>query len=179
MLESCALSSCCSSLQGPEAQRESGMLLRWLLYGAQRAGSLVSSATGHFHVCQSFKLLVLAETAFSCLQVGVKRGGRRGPAFHRAKPFAHGLGRHMADLAQAGGNGQDAVMFLGSQGALLGAVQVCIRGRVPAPTGLTVPADNIPIITTHQEESLLGISQPEALLLSVLCTVLLNAFRND
>ena len=134
------------------------MLLHRSLCVVQRAGIFVSSATGHFHVCQSFKLLVPAETAFGCLQVGVKRGGRRGPAFHRAKPFAHELGRQMADLAQAGGNGQDAVMFLGSQGALLGAVQVGIRGRVPAPTGLTVLAESIPIITTHQEESLLGFS---------------------
>ena len=139
----------------------------------------MSSATGHFHVCQSFKLLVPAETAFGCLQVGVKRGGRRGPAFYRAKPFAQESGREMADLAQAGGNGQDAVIFLGSQGALLGAVQVRIHGRVPPPTGSTIPPESIPFFNTHWEESLLGISQPDALLLSVLCTVLLNAFRND
>ena len=151
------------------------MLLQWLLYRDQRDGIFVSFAAGHFHVCRGFKLLVPAEKAFGCLQIGMKRGGRRGPAFHRAKPVAQELGREMGDLAQAGSKGQDAVMFLGSQGALLGAVQVRIRGRVPTPTGPIFPATSISFISTHQEESVLGFSQPEALLLAVQCTVLLDA----
>ena len=106
------------------------MLPQWLLHGVQRTGIFVRLATGHSHVYHSSKLLAPAEKPFGCLQVGVKRGGRRGPAFHRAKPFARELGRQMANLAQAGGNGQDAVMFLGSQGALLGAVQVRIQESV-------------------------------------------------
>ena len=116
-----------------------------------------------------------AEKAFGCLQVGVKRGGRRGPAYHRAEPFVQESGGQMADLAEAGGNGQDAVMFLGSQGALLGAVQVCTRGGVPPPDSFHNHTWSILLISIPQEESLLSFLQPRALLPSVQSTNLLNA----
>ena len=88
-----------------------------------------------WHLCEACKfchkkLLVSAEKAFDCLQIGVKRGERQGPAYHQAKPSAQKSGRQVADLAGAGGNGKDAVLFLGSQGALLGAVQVRICAYV-------------------------------------------------
>lgn len=101
------------------------------------AAVIAAQKTKSWHPCKAYNrafpcllqlnLLVPAEKACGCLQVGVKRGGRRGSAFHRAKPFARESGRQTADLTEAGSNGQDAVMFLGSQGALLGAVQVRIH----------------------------------------------------
>ena len=99
----------------------------------------------------------------------MKRGGRGGPAYHQAKPFAKELGRQMADLTEAGGSGQDAVMFLGSQGALLGAVQVRMHGRVPPLAPFTFTPGSIPLIYVHQEESLLSLPQGGALRL--VCTV--------
>ncbi|CAK0736192.1 hypothetical protein CVIRNUC_000706 [Coccomyxa viridis] len=137
-IDECVSSSLCFTPSGggnKSSSAESGLIHRnqstigeahGFCLSARSAADRAVCGTGHDGFCGTDEVCMrplLAENE-SLFKVGVKRGGRRGPGFHRAKPFAHELGRQMADLAQAGGNGQDAVMFLGSQGALLGAVQV-------------------------------------------------------
>jgi len=87
-------------------------------------GSLGSRCTE----CSPFILagIVKLHTDFACMQVCLRRYGmqQRALSEHWAGSAAGLRAREDADMAGEGGTVEDDVIFVGSQGALLGAVEV-------------------------------------------------------